>query len=60
MGHDTDEIIAMHTDQDPAGETDEGEILLGVFCHAFGDRVVLLLGGYEKAAAPADRTDRRD
>ena len=30
-------------------------ILLRVFCHAYGDRIVLLLGGYDKGADPAPR-----
>ena len=36
------------------------EILLRVFCHAYGDRVVLLLGGYDKGAAPAARRQDRE
>jgi hypothetical protein len=34
---------------DEAGE----RMLLRVFCHAYGDRVVLLLGGYDKGADPS-------
>jgi hypothetical protein len=34
-----------------AGET----ILLRVFCHAYGNRIVLLLGGYDKGADPSPR-----
>jgi hypothetical protein len=30
-------------------------ILLRVFCHAYGDRIVLLLGGYDKGADPSPR-----
>jgi hypothetical protein len=39
---------------------DVGErILLRVFCHAYGNRVVLLLGGYDKGAdSSARRQDR--
>jgi putative component of toxin-antitoxin plasmid stabilization module len=33
----------------------ESNLLLRVFCHAHGDRVVLLLGGYNKAADPSKR-----
>jgi hypothetical protein len=32
-----------------------GEVLLRIFCHAYGQRVVLLLGGYDKGAAPSRR-----
>ena len=30
-------------------------ILLRVFCHAYGNRIVLLLGGYDKGADPSSR-----
>jgi hypothetical protein len=36
-----------------AGET--AKILLRVFCHAHGDRIVLLLGGYDKGERPTAR-----
>jgi hypothetical protein len=36
----------------PAGSS---RILLRVFCHAYGDRIVLLLGGYDKGADPSPR-----
>jgi hypothetical protein len=35
------------------GET--AKILLRVFCHAHGDRIVLLLGGYDKGERPSAR-----
>lgn len=35
---------------------EEGErILLRVFCHAYGNRVLLLLGGHDKGADPSPR-----
>jgi phage-related protein len=40
-------------------EPGDQRILLRVFCHAYGDRLVLLLGGYDKGADPnAGRQDR--
>ena len=37
-------------------EADESsKILLRVFCHAHGDRIVLLLGGYDKGERPSAR-----
>jgi len=33
----------------------ETRLLLRVFCHAFGNRIVLLLGGYDKGADPSPR-----
>jgi hypothetical protein len=35
-------------------------ILLRVFCHAFGDRVILLLGGYDKGASPSPRRQHEE
>lgn len=36
------------------GDIDASErILLRVFCHAYGSRIILLLGGYDKGSAPA-------
>lgn len=60
LRHDSDEIIAKHTDHSPDAEPDHGGILLRVFCHAHGDRLILLLAGYDKAAAPADRREDRE
>jgi hypothetical protein len=34
---------------------ESARILLRVFCHAYGDRIVLLLGGYDKGADPSTR-----
>ncbi len=31
------------------------KILLRVFCHAYGNRIVLLLGGYDRGANPSPR-----
>jgi len=31
------------------------EVLLRLFCHAYGDKVVLLLGGYDKGEDPSPR-----
>jgi hypothetical protein len=33
----------------------EANLLLRVFCHAYGERVILLLGGYDKARDPSQR-----
>lgn len=37
-----------------------GEVLLRVFCHAHGQKIVLLLGGYDKGAAPSKRRQDRE
>jgi hypothetical protein len=35
-------------------------VLLRVFCYAHGDRVILLLGGYDKGADPSRRRQQRE
>lgn len=42
------------------GEGQRGEVLLRVFCHAHGQRIVLLLGGYDKGADPSTRRQSRE
>jgi hypothetical protein len=41
-------------------QTPRGDVLLRVFCHAMGDRVILLLGGYDKAGDPSLRRQARE
>lgn len=35
-----------------AGAGQRPEVLLRIFCHAYGDRIVLMLGAYDKGIAP--------
>ena len=35
-------------------------ILLRVFCHAHGDKLILLLGGYDKGSAPSSSRQQRE
>lgn len=49
LRHGADEIAAMFTTKKPDAR-DKEPILLRVFCHAYGDKVILLLGGYDKKA----------
>jgi hypothetical protein len=45
----------------PARDEPRGErILLRVFCHAHGERLILLLGGYDKGADPNTRRQQRE
>ncbi len=60
LRHDADEIIGKHTTGTPRGEPDAGPILLHVFCHAHGSKVILLLGGYDKAADPNKRREAKE
>ncbi len=43
-----------------AGMGKRGEVLLRIFCHAYGKKMVLLLGGYDKGAAPSKRRQDRE
>jgi putative component of toxin-antitoxin plasmid stabilization module len=45
---------------DAEGDGKRGEVLLRIFCHAYGQRIVLLLGGYDKGAAPSRRRQERE
>lgn len=36
------------------------EVLLRLFCHAYGDKVILLLGGYDKGEDPSGRRQSRE
>lgn len=36
------------------------KIVLRVFCHAYGDRKVLILHGYDKGRSPASRRQQRE
>src|SRR6266568_375962 len=42
------------------GAAEEERILLRVFCHAYGSRIVLLLGGYDKGADPSPRRQNEE
>jgi hypothetical protein len=44
----------------PASRAAGSRILLRVFCHATGDRIVLLLGGYDKGRDPSRRRQQRE
>jgi hypothetical protein len=39
----------------PVGDAEAGRILFRVFCHAHGNRLILLVGGYDKGAHPSAR-----
>lgn len=45
---------------EPARDEPGGSVLLRIFCHAYGDRVVLLLHGYDKGANPSPRRQSRE
>jgi len=57
--HDSDEIRRMFAGQEARARHRE-RILLRVFVHFHGSRVVLLLGGYDKGKDPGDRRQQRE
>lgn len=59
LRHDAAEIlrsVGKSARDEPGGE----RILLRAFCHAHGDRLVLLLGGYDKGTNPSKRHQQRE
>ena len=42
------------------GASRSDSVLLRVFCHAHGDRVILLLAGYDKGADPSPKRQQRE
>lgn len=38
----------------------DDDLLVRIFCHAFGDRLILLLGGYDKRKDPSERRQNRE
>ncbi|HEX7290670.1 MAG TPA: hypothetical protein VF250_06015 [Conexibacter sp.] len=59
MRHDATEILRS-VGKTPRSEAGDERILLRVFCHAYGDRIVLLVGGYDKAADPSPKRQQRE
>jgi len=59
LRHDAAEIL--RSPGKPARPEPGGErILLRVFCHAHGDRIILLLGGYDKGSDPSPKRQRHE
>jgi phage-related protein len=36
------------------------KVLLRIFCHAYGEKIILLLGAYDKGADPSPRRQQRE
>lgn len=59
LRHDAGEIL--RSLGKPARDEPQRErILLRVFCHAHGDQLILLLGGYDKGADPSAKRQQRE
>lgn len=59
LRHDTAEILRS-VGKEARPEAGGEKILLRVFCHAHGDRLILLLGGYDKGSDPNPRRQQRE
>ena len=56
--HTAQEITSMFGGARSGGE--RGKILLRVFCHAYGKKIVLLLNGYDKGADPSEKRQQKE
>jgi putative component of toxin-antitoxin plasmid stabilization module len=55
LDQDSAEILGRKGKRARPERTEPAKILLRVFCHAHGDRIVLLLAGYDKGERPSAR-----
>ncbi len=55
LDQDAAQVLARKGKKARAEASETAKILLRVFCHAHGDRIVLLLGGYDKGERPSAR-----
>jgi putative component of toxin-antitoxin plasmid stabilization module len=58
--HDADEVARMFGGELPSATGQREKVLLRVFVHFYGDKVVLLLGGYDKGKDPKERRQQRE
>jgi hypothetical protein len=62
--HTKAEIRHMFDSDPPPGLLDQegppGKVLLRAFCHAYGDRIVLLLGGYDKGEDTSAKRQQKE
>jgi hypothetical protein len=58
--HDGAEISRMFGGHPPSTALPAGQVLLRVFVHFYGDRTILLLGGYDKGRSPKERQQQRE
>lgn len=58
--HDADEVARMFGGEPPIVEAPPETVLLRAFVHFYGDKVILLLGGYDKGDDPKPRRQQRE
>lgn len=59
LRHTAAEVEAMFGGAPPGAKSGE-RVLLRVFFHPHGDRIILLLGGYDKGANPSEKRQARE
>jgi len=59
LRHGAGDIAAMFTKK-PPDRGDEEPILLRVYCHAYGEKIVLLVAGYDKQSDPGKRRENAE
>jgi len=61
LRHDADEIVAKFApDKQPDNDEDQGPVLLRVFFHPHGNRLLLLLAGYDKSKDASDKREDKE
>ncbi len=58
--HDADEVARMFGGEPRAVDAPPEPVLLRVFGHFYGDKVILLLAGYDKGDDPKERRQQRE
>ena len=58
--HDAEEISRMFGGDPPAASSPREKVLLRVFVHFYGEKVILLLGGYDKGHDSKERRQQRE
>jgi len=58
--HTAEEIARMYADQGETPTNARVDILLRMFVHFYGDRVVLLMHGYDKGGDPSEKRQNRE
>lgn len=58
--HDADEVARMFGGTAPEVASRREKVLLRIFVHFYGQRVILLLGGYDKGDDPNERRQQRE
>lgn len=58
--HDADEIARMFGGERPSVSAPREKVLLRLFVHFHGNKIILLLGGYDKGTDPKERRQQRE